>query len=301
MLTRIGLIANLTKPSVRDAVHVCRRELMTHGFQPVLSQTMAAQLELKGPVVKQEEMPRYVDAIITLGGDGTFLMASRLVGKDKIPLLGINLGSLGFLAEVRHEEIASAISTLAEGNYRIEKRRKVSASVLRAGEVVCELTALNDAVLNMGATPRVLDLEVKVNSTSLGRYLADGLIVSTPTGSTAYSLSAGGPIVDPSMDALVITPICAHSLAIRPLLLHHNHPLEISLHDCPDGVLSADGQLLQHVITGDRISFRRAHEPAYLIRLPRRNFFEIIREKLRWGGTPRNLNEGRDDGDYDGD
>jgi len=301
VLTRIGLIANLTKPIVRDAVHVCRRELLTNGFQPVLSQTLAAELGLKGAVVKQEEMARFVDAVITLGGDGTFLMASRLVGKDKIPLLGINLGSLGFLAEVRHEEIASAISTLAEGNYRIEKRRKVSAAVEREGEIVCELTALNDVVLNMGATPRVLDLEVKVNSSSLGRYLADGLIVSTPTGSTAYSLSAGGPIVDPAMDALVITPICPHSLAVRPLLLHHNHPLEIILHDCPDGVISGDGQLLQHVITGDHIAFRRAHEPAYVIRLPRRNFFEIIREKLRWGGTPRTLNEGRDDGDYDGD
>jgi NAD+ kinase len=301
VLTRIGLIANLTKSVVRDAVHVCRRDLLANGLQPVVSDAMAAQLKLEGPIVKQEEMPRSVDAIITLGGDGTFLMASRIVGKLKVPLLGINLGSLGFLAEVRYEEIAQAISSLAEGNYRLEKRRKVSATVHRDGEVVCDLTALNDVVLNMGATPRVLDLEVHVNGTSLGRYLADGLIVATPTGSTAYSLSAGGPIVDPAMDAIVVTPICPHTLAVRPLLLDHNHPLEVDVHEGPSGLLSADGQLYEHVVNGDRISFARAHEPAYVIRLPRRNFFELVREKLGWGGTPRNIDEDQISGAIPGD
>ncbi len=294
MLSRIGLIANLEKAAVRDAVHVCRRELLAHGLQPVLGIDLARELELKGPVVADAEMGRHVDGIISLGGDGTFLRAARLVDADKIPLLGINLGSLGFLAEVRHEEIPEAIASLAEGDYRLEKRKKVTATLQRDGENIFEVTALNDAVLNMGATPRVLDLEVVVGGTSLGRYLADGLIVATPTGSTAYSLSAGGPIVDPAMAALVVTPICPHSLGVRPLLLDNHHPLDLLIHDQTEGGLSADGQVSHEVRSGDRITYRTASEPAYLIRLPRRDFFAIIQEKLRWGGTPRSLHEGRD-------
>lgn len=294
MLSRIGLIANLGKPIVRDAVHVCRRELLAHGLQPVLGDTMARELELTGPVVAEAEIGRHVDAVISLGGDGTFLSAARRVAEDRIPLLGINLGSLGFLAEVRYEEIPQAIAALAEGDYRLEKRKKVTATLYREGEVEFEVTALNDAVLNMGAVPRVLDLEVEVGGTSLGRYLADGLIVATPTGSTAYSLSAGGPIVDPAMDALVVTPICPHTLGVRPLLLASHHPLDLVLHDETEGVLSADGQIPHEVRGGDRITYRSAADPAVLIRLPRRDFFAIIQEKLRWGGTPRSLHEGRD-------
>jgi len=297
LFSRIGLIANLSKAIVREGVHVCRRELLSRGIQPLLGEGLARELSLEGPTVKVEEMGENVDAVITLGGDGTFLRGARLVAGYGVPLLGINLGSLGFLAEVRYEEIGEAIDMLAEGNYHLEKRRRVTASVIRDGETVCEVTALNDAVLNMGSTPRVLDLEVTVGETSVGRYLADGLIVATPTGSTAYSLSAGGPIVDPSVDALVVTPICPHSLAVRPLLIDHHHLLEIRLHDCPDGLLSADGQVSHHVETGDRIVYRRAHDPAYIIRLPKRDFFQIVQEKLRWGGTPRSFNEGRDGGD----
>jgi len=300
LFSRIGLIANLSKPIVREGVHVCRRELLSRGMQPVLGETLARELSLKGPIVPLEEMGQNVDAVITLGGDGTFLRGARLVAGFRVPLLGINLGSLGFLAEARYEEIAEAIGMLAEENYRLEKRRRVTATVIRDGESVCEVTALNDAVLNMGSTPRVLDLEVRVAGTSVGRYLADGLIVATPTGSTAYSLSAGGPIVDPSMDALVVTPICPHSLAVRPLLIDHHHVLEIRLHDCPDGLLSADGQVSHHVETGDHVVYRRAHESAYIIRLPKRDFFQIVQEKLRWGGTPRSFHEGRDGGDLSG-
>ena len=295
MFTRIGLIANLGKSIVREGIHVCRRELLSRGMQPVLGTALARELQLEGATVEAEEMAEAVDAVITLGGDGTFLRAARLVAGYKVPLLGINLGSLGFLAEVRYEEIAEAIDMLAEGKYHLEKRKRVKAKVIRDGESVCEVTALNDAVLNMGSTPRVLDLEVRVGETSVGRYLADGLIVATPTGSTAYSLSAGGPIVDPSLDALVVTPICPHSLAVRPLLLASHHPLDIHLHDCPDGLLSADGQVSHHVESGDHILFQHSPDPAYIIRLPKRDFFQIVQEKLRWGGTTRSFNEGRDE------
>lgn len=289
MLTRIGLLGNLGKRQIRPAVELAMREMSARGMRPVLSQLLAQGLGATTPSAAEENLVRDADALVTFGGDGTFLHAARLVGAHNTPLLGVNLGSLGFLAEVRQEELPSAVEALARGDYRLEERRKVSAEIVRGDTVVFEATALNDMVLNMGPVPRAIDLQVEVEGTPVGRYLADGFILATPTGSTAYSLAAGGPIVDPTLDAFVLTPICPHSLGVRPMILDSRRAIEVRVEECNAPVLIADGQVHTQVMQGDRLRFRRSDEVACFIRLPRRNFFRIIQEKLNWGGPRRSV------------
>jgi NAD+ kinase len=178
---------------------------------------------------------------------------------------------------------------LVRGNYTLERRRKVAVSVQRGGVSVFDATALNDVVLNMGDVPRAIDMEVTVEGVRVGRYLADGLIVATPTGSTAYSLSAGGPIVDAGVEAVLITPICPHTLAVRPMILPDRKTFRVRLCECPSGVVSGDGQVSANVGTDDELIYRRAPEVCYLIRLPGRTLYQVIQEKLKWGGHPRHM------------
>jgi NAD+ kinase len=296
MMRRLGIVTYDTKPSVRDAVEELRRLAAQHGFDCALPSADAQHLGLPELAVDEEELCDRVDILVSLGGDGTFLRAARIAGDSGTPLLGINLGSLGFLAEVRREEIGLAIGTLARGEHRLERRRRVAAGVSRRGEFLASLTALNDIVINMGATPRAIDLELRIEGHQIGRYLTDGIIVATPTGSTAYSLSAGGPIVDPSVDALLLTPICPHTLAVRPLLLPASRELEVVLHGESGAVLSADGQLHVQLAGGDVLRFSRAEHPTYFVRLPGRSIYRIIQEKLNWGGPRRNLASSQGDG-----
>ncbi len=291
MLTRIGLIGNLGKRPIGAALELSVRELTANGLQVLISVPLAEGLSLAGPRAPEEELVVEADAVMSFGGDGTFLRAARLVGGHGTPLLGVNLGGLGFLTEVRQEEIPSAVRCLATGDYHIEKRRKVAVDVVRNGQIVFSTTALNDVVLNMGPVPRAIDLEVEVAGTQVGRYLADGFILATPTGSTAYSLAAGGPIVDPTLDAFVLTPICPHSLGVRPMILDSRRTIEVKMQECTSPVLIADGQVPTAVTQGDRLRFRKCHEVAHFIRLPRRDFFQIIQEKLNWGGPHRILSD----------
>ena len=287
MIERIGFVANLDKQRVGQALCDAMTIAADEGIEVILEESVAEHFELDHPSMSGDEMAAHVDLVASFGGDGTFLRASRVVGDSGTPLLGINLGSLGFLAEVRVEEIDDAIRSLRSGDYVLEKRHKVGAVVLRDGVEVWSATALNDVVLNMGATPRAMELELLVDRVKVGRYLADGMIVASPTGSTAYNLSAGGPIIEATMDAMVLNPICPHTLGLRPLILGPGHEVELRLIDCESGRLSADGQIITEVRSGDLIRYPRTDVFCYFLRLPRRNLFQIIQEKLRWGGLPR--------------
>ena len=291
MIRRIGFIANLDKTGVvdvlRQAYALATEEGIEVSAEPTAADVIGKELLRHDPL----EIADKVDVLLSFGGDGTFLRSARLAGDSNTPLLGINLGSLGFLAEVRVEELADAIGALRRGEYLIEERQRVGAEIHRDGKVVFAAVALNDVALNMGPTPRAIDLEVSVDGIRIGRYLADGMIVASPTGSTAYNLSAGGPIVEASMDAVVVNPICPHTLGVRPLILGPGRVVELLLHECENGRLTGDGQVSADAFTGDRIVFPREQSPCYFLRLPRRNLFQIIQEKMRWGGPSRNQGE----------
>lgn len=291
MIRRIGFIANLDKPDVLEVLHEAQRLAVAEGIEVCCEPGVADALGEATTSCPTESIAAQVDALLSFGGDGTFLRGARLIGDSGTPLLGINAGSLGFLAEVRVEEIGDAIHALHEGEYLIERRERVGAELHRDGKVVFSVEALNDVALNMGPTARAMDLEVHIDGIRIGRYLADGMIVATPTGSTAYNLSAGGPIVEASMDALVVNPICPHTLGVRPLILGPGRVVELRLHECEKGRLTGDGQVSTEALTGDRIVYPRDQSPCYFLRLPRRNLFQIIQEKLRWGGLPRSRSE----------
>ena len=291
MIRRIGFIANLDKPDVLEVTRQARELAVAEGIEVVVEAGLGEAIGNGSQVREAEHLASEVDVVLSFGGDGTFLRGARLVGDSGTPLLGINLGSLGFLAEVRVEEVGDAIHALHEGEYLLEKRQRVGAEVHRDGEVVFSVDALNDVALNMGPTARAIDLEISVDGIRIGRYLADGMIIASPTGSTAYNLSAGGPIVEASMDAVVVNPICPHTLGVRPMILGPGRVVELRLHECEGGRVTGDGQVSAEVCSGDRIVFPREQTPCYFLRLPRRNLFQIIQEKLRWGGLPRNHRE----------
>ena len=288
MIRRIGFVANLDKPDVLEVTKRARELAVAEGIEVMVETELGAAIGNGAQALPPEDIARQVDVVLSFGGDGTFLRGARLVGDSGTPILGINLGSLGFLAEVRVEEVADAIHSLHEGEYLLEKRQRVGAEIHRDGEIVFSVDALNDVALNMGPTARAIDLEISVDGIRIGRYLADGMIIASPTGSTAYNLSAGGPIVEASMDALVVNPICPHTLGVRPLILGPGRVVELRLHECEGGRLTGDGQVSAEVSAGDRIVFPLEQSPCYFLRLPRRNLFQIIQEKLRWGGLPRN-------------
>jgi NAD+ kinase len=288
MIRRVGFIANLEKPDVLEVLGQSLKLARSEGMEVLVEDTLAGVVDSGTDTRNPSDLAQDVDVLLSFGGDGTFLRGARLAGDSQTPLLGINLGSLGFLAEVRVEEVPDAIRALRQGEYLIEKRLRVGAEIHREGEVVFSANALNDVALNMGPMARAIDLEISVDGIRIGRYLADGMIVASPTGSTAYNLSARGPIVEASMDAVVVNPICPHTLGVRPLILGPGRVVELRLHECESGRLTGDGQVSAETSTGDRIVFPREQSPCYFLRLPRRNLFQIIQEKLRWGGLPRN-------------
>jgi NAD+ kinase len=234
-------------------------------------------------VAPPQEMVHQVDVVTVFGGDGTLLYAARLVGASGVPLLGINLGSLGFLTEVKLDEVHEAFEGLLSGRYQVEERVLLDVEVLREGKAVARYLALNDAVINKGALARIIELEVSVNSQPVLLTRADGLIVSTPTGSTAYSLAAGGPILYPTLDAFIIAPICPHTLTNRPVVIPDRHAVEVTLRHGTEVMLTVDGQVGMPLEQQDCLRIRRAQSTLRLVMPFGNTFFKLLREKLRWG------------------
>lgn len=227
-----------------------------------------------------------VDLLVVLGGDGTLLWAVRSLRGCEIPVLGVNLGRLGFLTEISLEELYPTLERVLEGRTALEARTTLSGTVERAGAPVRRFQVLNDVVLNKAALARISDLEVRVNGRYLTNYRSDGLIVSTPTGSTAYNLSAGGPIVSPELPAVVLTPICPHTLTHRPILLDDSAVVEIQLASKNGEVyLTLDGQEGVELEEGDRIQVHKSERRVLLVRSLTRDYFQVLRTKLTWGGV----------------
>jgi len=227
-----------------------------------------------------------IDALVTLGGDGTLLRGARLLRGRPVPILGVNLGRLGFLTSCGRDETELALRRLAAGDYLAERRMQLEARALdRSGNNRKRWFALNDVVLHKGGFARVLHLRVSANGDPVGTYAADGIVFSTPTGSTAYSLSAGGPVVVPTLESIVLTPISAHTLAIRPLVLAADAELSVHTEDGPDELLvTVDGQVGTTFSVGETLVVRRADRHALIVRFPGSTFFSVLTRKLGWGG-----------------
>lgn len=234
--------------------------------------------------IPRDEVPEGCDLVIVLGGDGTLLSAARAIGKREIPLFPVNLGGLGFLTAITKEEVFAELERALKGEHRVAKRKLLNTELVRGGRVVSAYDALNDAVLAKSEIARMIDLQVYVDEQFVADYKADGLIVCTPTGSTAYSLAAGGPIIFPSVPAICLTPICPHMLTNRPVLVPETSVVRVVSRAPNDNVfLSVDGQVGSSVEEGDTVVCRSSHFALHLIRPPRAMFFDVLRQKLKWG------------------
>jgi NAD+ kinase len=232
--------------------------------------------------------PDDVDAVITLGGDGTLLRAARWIDGRDVPILGVNLGRLGFLTSCGSDDIERALKDFVAGNYSAEPRMALSAVAMDgAGAVKHEWRALNDVALHKGGFARVVRLKISIDGGTIGTYAADGIVISTPTGSTGYSLSAGGPVVVPTVESIIITPISAHTLAIRPLVIPPGAVVTVEAADSPTELLvTVDGQVGTRLIQNEKMTVRRAKNPVRLVRFKGTTFFERLMVKLGWGGLP---------------
>ncbi len=224
------------------------------------------------------------DLIVVLGGDGTMISTARLIGDAEVLVLGINYGSLGYLTDFLIEEMYSGLEAIFEGNFEIDRRVMLSVEHRREGEPVAKGRVLNDVVVNKAALARIIEIEASLNTHFVNSFRADGLIVATPTGSTAYNLSAGGPIIFPSMNAIVLTPICPFTLTNRPIVIPDTAEIELKLLDENEGVvLTLDGQIGYPMIGGDIVAIRKSKTTFNLVQPPNRNYFDVLRNKLKWG------------------
>jgi len=245
---------------------------------------LEAVLLVNEPDTQALPLPPEVEFIVVMGGDGTLLSVARRYGQKGLPILGVNVGGLGFLTEVSLEELYPVLEHFLDGKCEVEERMMLSATLFRNGLPFWEETVLNDAVINKGALARIVELTAWIDGEYLTTYRADGLIIATPTGSTAYTLSAGGPIVYPTLRHVLLLPICPHTLSNRPIILPETVTVAVTLDPKAEDVyLTVDGQVGQALQPGDRVEVRRAPHHLKLIKSPRRSHFEILRAKLGWG------------------
>ena len=276
-----AIVSKPSKPELAEIVPEVLRWFSERGYRVYVDQQTAAY-QTHEFVVPRTEIARYQpEFIVVLGGDGTLLSAARAVGPTEIPLLAVNLGSLGFLTEVRLDELYSTLEATAQKQCPTESRSLLEVRLVRDGREASHYYALNDAVVK-STVARLMGFAVFINEQRVMEYQADGVIVSTPTGSTAYSLAAGGPVLMPSVEAVLLTPICPHSLTHRPLVVGSDAMIGVRLDSGADGFLSIDGQVGMPVIQGDLIVCRKARYKVKLLRM-RRSFFDVLRSKLRWG------------------
>ncbi len=234
--------------------------------------------------IEVEKFKNNVDLIIVLGGDGTMISTARLTGEREVLVLGVNYGGLGYLTEFRIEELFTAIESILDGNYEIDQRMMLDVELWRGKRKVATGRVLNDVVINKAALARIIEVDVSLNDLYVNSFRADGLIIATPTGSTAYNLSAGGPIIYPSMNAVVITPICPFTLTNRPIVMPDTAEISLSLKNDSDGVfLTLDGQVGYQMEVDDCAKIRKSETNLNLVQPPNRNYFDVLRSKLKWG------------------
>jgi len=281
-MKNIGIICKLNREEPREILHHLIPWLRQKGCEVFVDIETASSLGIRG--YERSEIPLQVEVVLVLGGDGTMLSVNRLVAEKGIPVLGINLGSLGFLTEVSKENIYRAVEKMLSGGCTVEERLMLKAKIGRGGETIADYLVLNDAVITKGALARIIDLETFIDRTYVTTFKADGLIISTPTGSTAYSLSAGGPILYPTLESIVLTPICPHTLTNRPIVLPDQVTIEIRLKSLSEDVfLTLDGQTGCSLKPGDVIEICKAEHKAKLLVHGDRGYFDVLRTKLKWG------------------
>ena len=273
------IIGNLLKPDAQSIADDVAAYLIQRGIET--KKFLFSGRPDSDPVVD-------CDLAFSLGGDGTVLYCARILAPKSVPIMAVNIGDFGFITEVGRDEWAPAFESYVAGNLGLSRRNMLDTRVYREGEEIAAYLGLNDSVITSAGMSKIVRLKVDVNGTSLGRYRADGVIVATPTGSTAHSAAAGGPILDPEMRALALTPICPFTLSNRPIVLQGSEPvyIEVESNQRTEVILTVDGQDTLPLEERDRLYFRVADSEALIIRSDKRNFFEVLRSKLNWSGGP---------------
>ncbi len=282
-MNAIGIVAKRGQPLAVQVAQTLSDWLQDRQQTVIVEAALAG--EIRGVAsVAREILPQKVDLIVVLGGDGSILSVARLLQEREVPILGVNLGGLGFLTATTVDELFSFMEAILRGKMVVDRRMMLAVRWFRKQHIQAERLALNDAVINKGVLARMIDLRTLVDDQELCVYKADGLIVTTPTGSTAYSLSAGGPIVHPAVEVLVLSPICPHTLTNRPIVLPDTAVVTVAV-ETPgeDVVLTIDGQEAFPLLPGDKVEIRKAPVRAPLVQSPQRSYFDVLRSKLRWG------------------
>lgn len=280
MIRTVGLVAKYQEPKAAQVARWLIPWLKKRGKKVCVENGLVRG----GHSCSKKEMAARADLIISLGGDGTLLNIAPLVERPDVPILGVNMGGLGFITEVAVDELEAVLSKTLEGDFEVERRMTLEVRVSGKKRRMRKFRVLNDAVITKGARSRIIDLETYVGNDYLCTYRADGLIISTPTGSTAYSLAAAGPILEPTLGAIVLAPICPHTLTNRPIVVPSNVAIRVTLRSFGDTViLIPDGQQGVRLNNGDIVEARDYGLPVSLIKLPSRSYYEILREKLKWG------------------
>src|SRR5438270_5565749 len=280
----VAIISKPAKPELTTAIPELGKWLKKHDYDVVIDPETALY-HSEFPVIPRSEIAaKRPEFVIVLGGDGTLLAAARVVAKSSIPILAVNLGSLGFLTEVPLDELYETLEAVHHNGSTRESRALLDCTVNRAGQPLAEFIALNDVVVTKGTIARMTEVDVSIGGEFVANYKADGVIIATPTGSTAYSLAAGGPVLAPSVNAFVITPVSPHALTNRPLVVRDSVEITMTIRGAPEeAFLTADGQSGMPVHEGDTVVCRKSKHQVHLLRSAGRTFFDVLRTKLKWG------------------
>jgi NAD+ kinase len=279
----IGILTKPNFPEAKSTLQDVVGWLRARSINVIVDTTSAILL---GEQEAYQEVPLAMkaDVLLILGGDGTMLNAARLAGERGIPILGVNMGGLGFLTEVRLESLYPSLERVFANDFVLDERLMLRTHIHRPGETVAQGDVLNDVVINKGTLARMIELKIAIQGRFVTNLRGDGLIISSPTGSTAYSLSAGGPIIDPAVHSLILTPICPHTLTHRPLIVPGNAEIEVTLTSKDDGAMATlDGQVGVAIAQGDTVVIQTSEYRTRLIRFPESNYYDVLRAKLKWG------------------
>ncbi|MFN3883570.1 MAG: NAD(+)/NADH kinase [Rhodocyclaceae bacterium] len=282
----IALFGKHDSGAVAEALVALRDHLLRRGVEVLVDAAFCSVAGLVQDCADIGTIRRRADVAIVIGGDGTLLAAARKLGEADVPMVGINLGRLGFMTDIARSDMLAAIDRLLAGEFTADRRQRLEARVLREGAEVFRTLALNEVVVNKGDFGRMIELEVRVDGEFLYILRADGVIVATPTGSTAYALSANGPILQPAVPGIALVPLCAHGLTYRPITIADSSSVELRLVPPHDGRVHCDGQDFFDAKSGDSVCLARAQHPLTLLHPPGYSYFAMLREKLHWSATP---------------
>jgi len=282
----VGLFGKYQNAEIAPVVTGLAAFLHARGLKVLLEETTARVLGLTGePSRPFNDIGREIDLGIVVGGDGTMLHVACALARHGVPLIGVNLGRLGFLTDIKADQLDSELGKILDGDYQIESRMLLTAAIMRKGRIVHSAVAFNDVIINKGDIARLIDVETYIGGEFVYSTRCDGIIVSSPTGSTAYALSAGGPILYPTLAAITVVPICPHTLSNRPLVVSSDSTVEVAIAGVPNqqAHVTFDGQSMFALEDHDRVYVRRADAPVWLIHPSSRSYFDVLREKLHWG------------------